>query len=574
MMRQLSANTIHPSTLVAVTVALILTAAPGAAGGESRLPQVDGEPVLASINGEPILLEEFYRELAARHATVDSPDGPVARQDPSTVLDELIDTRLILQEARNIGLHELPEIAQTLGVFRRDTLRDVLLLKTVGVITEPDPETVERLYREAVGRVTVIALFFNDEQEARALRAAVDAGGDFEALAAEAVAAGKATGGERSPEVKVDTLLPAIREVLFQLEPGRVSRPLEAGDGFALVQLIERDVPDKPGERARVEKDALKQKQLAAVMRHTDELKRRYTHVDQDVLDSIDYQANGLEPYLEDMRVVAEVEGGEDLTVAVLTQRVRGKFFHGAEAPVEKGKADRQKLLMLEDVLRRRAVLAEAARLELDKSPEYLERVSGFENRVLFGTFVQKAIDPGLQIEEADLQAYLDDHADEFSTPVLVRLESLAFTEREAAERALELLRRGSDPQWVRDNAEGLIDPEQDDSLLEFPPRLVVVDTLPDGVRETVADARAGEYRLYPEPDAWTYVLHVRDRAESRTASLDAVRGSVREGVVMEKRREAVDEWAAQLRAASEIEIYATGDALRDVLGLAAVASE
>jgi parvulin-like peptidyl-prolyl isomerase len=537
-------------------VLLLLSAAPTVLGTE--LPLVEGKPTVAVINGEPITLDEFYRELAARHSTMEAPTGPVTRRDPSTVLEELIDTRLILQEARNIGLHELPEVAQALGVFRRDTLRDVLLLKHVGVISEPDPDAVERLYRDAVAEASMVSVFMDSEEDARALRAKVDAGGDFEQLAAELVAAGKGTGGERSPSVRLDTLLPQIREALWALEPGEVSQTLAAGRGYALVQLIERNVPDVPAERAKAEST----------------VKQRYTRVNQEVLDSIDYKANGIDAYLEDSRVIGEVEGGEPLTVAVLTQRVKEKYFHGVEGAIEKGKADEQKLQMLDDVLRRRAVLVEARKLKIEEVEEYVEQVTGFENRVLFGTFVQKAIDPDLKIDEADLSAYLEAHGEDYLSPGMVRLESLVFEGRAAAESALELLRRGSAMSWVRDNAEGRLDPEGDETLFRFPRKLVVLEGLPDGVREAVGSARPGEYRLFAEPDGPGYVIRVAERVDPQPLPLDRVRADIRERVVMEKRRAAVDDWAAKLREVSEIEVFATGDALREVLGLSVAASE
>jgi hypothetical protein len=89
---------------------------------------------------------------------------------------------------------------------------------------------------------------------------------------------------------------------------------------------------------------------------------------------------------------------------------------------------------------------------------------------------------------------------------------------------------------------------------------------LPDGVREAVAGAGAGEARLYADPDGTYRILFVRQIVPGRPLGFEAARDQVAAAVFRERRREAVDDWTAKLRAASEIEVLVTGDELLALL--------
>src|SRR3989304_4236429 len=76
--------------------------------GGADLPLVGGKPALARVNGEPLTLEEFDRALAGIHGGM-TDNATKPRSNPSQLLERLINARLVLQEARNICLHQFPE---------------------------------------------------------------------------------------------------------------------------------------------------------------------------------------------------------------------------------------------------------------------------------------------------------------------------------------------------------------------------------------------------------------------------------------------------------------------------------
>ncbi len=544
---------------VASWIAAVVGAA-CAAGEPVRLPVVEGKEALATVNGEPVTLDELKLQIAAFHAGM--AHGAAAtgtdRPDAAGVLERMIEAKLIVQEARNIGLDEQPELRAAVEAFEKEQRRRLLYDREIAGIQRPDPIRVERLYRRQAARYRVSSVLFEDAARAESLVSDVRAGGDFEALAREAVASGAARPGDREVWLGGAELRPEIEAVVAGLEPGATSGPIRVQGGVTVVRLLESEVPDDPDARRKAEGEALRERRVEALRAFGASLLARHCKIDRRVLDSIDYDAPvpGVAAYRQDPRVVARVKGQEPITVAALTEALERRFFHGADGPSPRARRDARKEEVLDDMLLRRAADVEARRRGLDRSDEFRSSVRGFEDELLFGEFVRKIVDPGIRIDDAALRAYLDAHRSEYAGPERLRLRALAFRGRGEAEEALARLRQGATFEWLRANAEGRLDPKADGRMPEFPEAPVAVSDLPEGARRLLASARAGDERLYEDPSGACFVLQVREVLAPETRSLEAVRGDVEARLRGEERRRAVAEWAARLRAVYEVEEF------------------
>ncbi|MDW7712628.1 MAG: hypothetical protein SCH98_19355, partial [Deferrisomatales bacterium] len=126
---------------------------------------------LAEVGGEPITLDELWRTLRpAPEAGGERDDlvGAAARaREPMKLLERLIDIRLVVREAHEIGLHELPEVREYVEAFGRRTLREHLAEHRLRSV-EADEAVVERLYREATREWRLRGVVFPEEADARA----------------------------------------------------------------------------------------------------------------------------------------------------------------------------------------------------------------------------------------------------------------------------------------------------------------------------------------------------------------------------------------------------------------------
>src|SRR4029453_6660783 len=107
-----------------------------------------------------------------------------------------------------------------------------------------------------------------------------------------------------------------------------------------------------------------------------------------------------------DTRAVARIEGEDPVTVKELTEALQAKYYHGAERAVAKKKLNIRKKDVLDGLLAKRAILKEAKRLRIDRSPEYGTTVKEYEDGVLFGIFVERVIDPDIKLGDTEVRAY------------------------------------------------------------------------------------------------------------------------------------------------------------------------
>ena len=136
-----------------------------AIAAEQKLPLVKGKEIVAAVNDEVITIEEFQRELAGLNQGKAKEEKP-GKEKEAELLKRLVDTRLILQEARKIGLDELPEIKNMVDVFSRVTLREELMkwrLKNIKV----DEKEVAKIYEQLLKEWKIKSVMIEKEDEAK-----------------------------------------------------------------------------------------------------------------------------------------------------------------------------------------------------------------------------------------------------------------------------------------------------------------------------------------------------------------------------------------------------------------------
>ena len=522
-----------------------------------------GKPTLATVNGEPITLDEFDLALAGIHErTTDNVARSRARA--SELLERLITTKLVVQEARNIGIDGLPEVVQLVKAFEEDLLRGTLSRQRAGQVKQPDGKEVEKRYRGAIREDKIASVLIEKEEDGRRIEAEVKAGADFGEAAKRLIEAGAATGSAEGRYMKHMSLSPEISGVVSAMKKGECSPLIRVGSRFTMLKLEDVRFPEDRDAREKARKEALQAKRAAAWKSYVDGLMKKYLKVNRKLLEKLDYESPepGIEKLSADRRVLAEVQGEKPVLVKDLTESLQKKFFHGAEGAAQRKKINVRKEQVLEDILLKRVVLKEARRKGLDRSQHFKMQVEDFRNGVLFGYFIQKVVDPDVKVEEAEGAAYYESHIGDFTMPEKVRIESIAFSSRSDAEDAVEKLRKGADFQWLQANATGRADPDQEGSLIESRDTLVMAADLPEGLRKAISGADEGEYRLYGETGGPFYAIRILEREPARPQPYEDVRIAVEKMVFQENREKMFRDWERKLRNASEVKVFAAGENL------------
>lgn len=516
-----------------------------------------GTTVLARVNGEAITLDDFLRTLASVHTGMEPEGLQRPQQDPQALFERLITVKLVAQEARKMGLDELPAFRAEAVAFRRTTLADMALQRTAELVAGPDPQLVERRHKTLAGEAKLDSVLFEHEQAAQAFVARIGAGEPFDKVVEELVAAGRASGGLATGYTSLDTVVPDVLHAVLALGPGETSAPIPVEGGFTVVRLIDLRLREAADARRRAEREALEAARLRAIRRRVDELRKKYARVDEKLLEALDFEARepGLPALRADTRPVVAIEGGEPIRVADLAAALDRRLFHGADRAAESRQLNQRKHEVLDDLIVNRVAVVEATRLGVDRSKEFRAVLREFEEGALFRAAVGRVILPEIRVEEAEIARYYEEHRSDYLAPETMRVESLAFSERRDAEQALDRLRRGADWQWTREHAPGQVPAEAAAGVMVLGGGAVAITALPAEVQEIVRGAASGEYRLYAPERGPSYVLWIREVAPRQPLELGAVGPRIEATLREERAQAALAEWVSRLREASHVRV-------------------
>ncbi len=247
--------------------------------------------VVAEVNGEAIAVQEFERELALAYefpegATAPAPDQLVALKQ--TVLQELVDRRLLLQDARSKGITVSQEAVQAAVARLKSEYQDGGFQEALsqGRLSLADFQaktaarlTVEKLVDEVVyqrvavtedelqGYLDAHASEFQEPEEvhaaqivvkevedARHLRDELQQGKKFSDLArAHSLSADARLGGDLGWFPK-GVMPPEFDKVAFSLQPGQISDVVTSEYGFHLFKVLDRR-PARKKDLAQVRRE-------------------------------------------------------------------------------------------------------------------------------------------------------------------------------------------------------------------------------------------------------------------------------------------------------------------------------
>src|ERR1700719_2252235 len=215
------------------------------------------DKVLAKVNGTEIRQSDVAlaeEELAPS----------LAQMDPATkdenVLAFLIDMKIVAKAAEDKKVADTEEFKKRLNFTRNRLLMDSLLASEGKAATNDAAmkQVYEAAPRQTAGEQKVPArhILVETEDEAKAVKAELDKGGDFAELAKKkSKDPGASDGGDLGFFTK-DQMVPEFSAVAFALEPGKISDPVKSQFGWHIIKVEEkrdRKPPDFAQVKAQIE---------------------------------------------------------------------------------------------------------------------------------------------------------------------------------------------------------------------------------------------------------------------------------------------------------------------------------
>ena len=507
---------------------------------------------VARVDGEMITAEELAQALAGAHGQRRA-DGKAGARDLGPVIERLVNSRLIVAEARDSGLDELPKVAEKIAAVEEQRLKDILRQRVLRDV-KADPARVARAYQSLTTGYRMRALNFAREEDAKLVRARMAKGASFAEVAAQLVAEQKAKDAGEG-WLPGSGLGPAVGPAVRRAKPPAVLPPVKESGAWIVIHLLEVSRKDDPARRAEAEGDQLNHAREEALRRYYDQLTRLNAKVDRKLLNSLDWDAPkpGAAALLKDQRVLARLSGGTKLTVADLGRELGRHFWHGLEEAAAKKRIGLRVQDSWDSLLFRSLLLEEATRQRLRDTDEFRKPVRAETEKILFNAFMENVVAPSIKVDDQEIRSHYEAHKADYLTPAMVKLDGLGFADVKDAQAALSRLKAGTDLKWLRANADGVLPAEAQSLRFEGVP--VTLSSLPPELGNALKGAKEGDFRLYAG-DGQSYVVQVVQEIPPGYQPLESAEKAIFDRIFVEKVGKAIDGWADKVRPHHQVEIF------------------
>ncbi len=522
-------------------------------------PQFADMPV-ALVGDEAITVRELGTALAGAHQELDK-ERKAGKKRYHDMLNRLIGLRLVLQESKAMGLDELADVKEQVDAFQKKTLREMVMQRGVSEVKADKAES-DKFYQEGIKEFKIRSVFFTKPADAEKAQAELKKSKDFDGTVKKMVESHEALAADEAKYVKRDDLQLEIAQAVTEMTAGSISPVITISSGYVVLRLDDVRTPadEDRAVREKAGKLSLKLQRSKGLEQMRQDLLRKYVKVDRKLFDKLNYEGSKseIEALMKDTRTIAEIRDEQPITVADFTKAFRAKFFHGIESAAETKEVNEKKTLVLDELLNKRIFVKEALLQGLDKTDEYKAAVREYENGALFDQFIRKAVVPGIKPTEEQLKAYYEAHGKDYSSPKMVRLSSVTFVTQEQAQKAINKIKKGTSFKWTAEHADGLA-PDAGDFA---PPEgtLLLMKTLPDGLRKALEGAKQGDVKLYAGGKDRYHVVQVTAIVPEKVQPFEEKRKDIWEKVVAEQIDQSLETWIAKLRVAYPVTVYIAGD--------------
>jgi len=246
---------------------------------------VSNEDTLATVNGSPITKEDVVAFMQVKQQT-----QPQAQMNPGLLLNEMINTRLLVQEAEQKGLQDSEQVKRLLKIQRSATLVNVLVRDYLDNLNISDEE-LKKEYDEQIAAIDkqefkASHILLENEDEANKVIAELKPNGSNFAELAKKYSTGPSgkDGGELG-WFSVRSMVPEFSDAVKGMKKGEISKkPVQSEFGWHVIYLEDArdiDVPTFEESKERL-KLIVAQKKL---QEHIAELREK-----------ADIQIKGMEP--------------------------------------------------------------------------------------------------------------------------------------------------------------------------------------------------------------------------------------------------------------------------------------
>lgn len=412
--------------LAAACVAPLTAAAPAAAPRDITL---------AVVNGERVLDSDLLALFSSRHSGHAKFLGGEA--EARTFLKIVIEDRLLVQEARALGIDRQDAVMAAVEELENTRSRDALLKLELDEKAKPGAAEIQAAYEQMRRVYQVRQILVGTRTEAQEIHAALMSGADFQTLARTCSLARSASRGG----VMMTMWGKSSEEwetVVFAMEPGEISSVIETPDGFEVVRLENyADVEPQPIEKAQPEIQNVLSKRKLAHRREQFSEELWSKHKGAVVLSPLDPTAMlSAGPDT----VVATWEGGGKLLVREVATAEELNAWAALPVSAWRKEVDSRVRRTVNDAL----AIREAGARKLHETPAVATEVATYRDYISEAILFRDHIFRELSVTDDEIRRYFDEHRTEFIEPEQRRVAQIMLTSRAEADTVTKDLAAGA----------------------------------------------------------------------------------------------------------------------------------
>ena len=514
----------------------------------SPRPAAPAERPLARVGDDRIDAQELKDDFVRRH-------GGHARflggeSEIRAFLDQVIDRRLLLQEAYRLGIDQQPDLRQAVEAFAEKTAVEKLVTDETEAKARPTEAQIQLAWKTQTTTIYQVWQLVLPTREAAEQAARELAGGaDFGKLARErSIGRSRAMGG-MIPSVGWGHASPEWEAAVFALAAGETSKPFRSPDGWEIVRMEKKkpvDPPDYAQARNKIE-GILKQRMLEERRRAFSEALWVKYHA----------AANATVPLVP--AKLADLLASAPKTVLVSWNSgtlTLDTFAQGLDLRAKSSLTDEQAVAEMDrlvretvnDALVRREVVAR----KTAEQPELARAIKNLRENLMESILYADYLLRGVELTDAEVRAAYDAHRAELALPERRRVAHLVTATQEESAALRERLVHGEDFAALVKEKSTDVQTRSSGGDLGW---ITKKDT-PAGF-EPVLALKTGEISAPLQSKFGWHLLKVVAIEPPRQQSFEEVRDALRQQLLDSKKTERRKEWIAKLRAATPIEIDA-----------------
>ncbi len=527
-------------------------------GSCATTPVGERAKVIAIVDGYPLTQQDLFYSIQVAHRREGL--GETGGINLYEYLEKLIDERLVIEEARRLGLDKDPAVTRKVDDFiLRESvvmLHQDEILKKISV----SDEEIRAKYKNDFEEFRLAIIEAGSEEDSKKALDFLNGGGDFQ----EAVNLYSTKKDRYEYDYRRRHMRQDFAEAVMRMNTGEISQ-IRIDNRYLVVKLLVRkEATDEDFDRFKedIKKEILKQKEAERTAEYLEGLRKaKNVKIYEDVLEEIknidlSEDREEIKRLSDNKKIVVEINGhvldSGSFIALIMEQKAK---FSGAGREFDIQKAAQSALKTWIDF---KLVDIEALSRQYHITTDLKDRVDSYRNRLMRDAYLREVIVPQIKPTEEDLRAYYQKNLSRYMKPVRVRLQQITVNDKEAASEIEESLKSGVDFSWLakRRSVDGFKEKGGDAGWVEL-------NTLPPSVREAVSSLVAGQVSPVIQVHEGYRIVKVLDRSKDEPKDFESVKDIVHTEYFGEKMKEIYDAHIANLKKDAHIEIM--DDAIREI---------